>query len=66
MNAEKHNLPFGNICAECAGVRYLVGVKNRNKYQMSGALNLTYNMTKHGVEVRPIVGSVIAEALSRC
>jgi hypothetical protein len=39
MNAESMNHPFGDIHAERLGVRYMIGVKTRNKYQVSGLLN---------------------------
>jgi hypothetical protein len=54
MNAETHNHPFGDIYAERGGMRYLVGVKTRNKYQESGPLNATYNVKKRGVDVQSL------------
>jgi hypothetical protein len=54
MNAEMLNHPFGDICAERDGERYLIGVKTRNKYQVSGLINPTYNVRKRGVDVRAI------------
>ncbi len=54
MNAESSNHPFGDICAERDAVCYLIGVKTRNKYQVSGLLNPTYNIRKRGVDVEAI------------
>jgi hypothetical protein len=51
MNAESFNHPFGDICAVRDGVRYLIGVKARNKYQASGLVNPTYNVRKRGADV---------------
>jgi Holliday junction resolvase len=51
MNAEMSNHPFGDIYAERGGVRYMIGVKTRNKYQVSGILNPTYNVRKKGANV---------------
>jgi hypothetical protein len=54
INAESSNHPFGDICAERDAVRYLIGVKTRNRYQVSGLLNPTYNVRKRGVDVEAI------------
>jgi hypothetical protein len=54
MNVEMSNHPFGDICAERDGNRYLTGVKTRNKYQVSGLINPTYNVRKRGVDVGAI------------
>jgi hypothetical protein len=54
VNAEAPNHPFGDIYAERATVRYLIGVKTRNKYQASGLINPTYNVRKRGVDVDAI------------
>jgi hypothetical protein len=54
MNVESFNHPFGDIYAERDGVRYLIGVKTRNKYQVSGPINPTYNVRKRGVDVEAI------------
>src|SRR5262249_41315100 len=51
VNAESHNHPFGDIYAERHGLPYMVGVKTRNKYQVSGLLNPTYNVRKKGADV---------------
>lgn len=54
MNAESANHPFGDIFAERDGMRCLIGVKTRNKYQVSGLINPTYNVRKRGADVRAI------------
>ena len=54
MNAERFNHPFGDIYAERDGARYLIGVKTRNKYQVSGLINPTYNVRKRGADVKAI------------
>jgi hypothetical protein len=54
LNADFSNHPFGDICAERNGARYLIGVKTRNKYQASGLINPTYNVRKRGVDVGAI------------
>ncbi|RWK87957.1 MAG: hypothetical protein EOR52_14985 [Mesorhizobium sp.] len=54
MNASAVNYPFGDIYAERTGVRYLIGVKTRNKYQVSGQLNPCYNIRKKGADVLAI------------
>ena len=51
MNQATANHPFGDIYAERNGKRYLLGVKTRNKYQVSGLLNPTYNVKKRGADV---------------
>jgi hypothetical protein len=52
MNAESFNHPFGDIYAERDRARYLIGVKTRNKYQVSGLINPTYNVRKRGTDVK--------------
>jgi hypothetical protein len=54
MNVETSNHPFGDIYAERDGTRYLIGVKTRNKYQVTGLLNPTYNIRKRGADVGSI------------
>jgi len=54
VNEETRNHPFGDIYAERKEKRYLIGVKTRNKYQVSGLLNSTYNIKKSGMDVRAI------------
>jgi hypothetical protein len=51
MNEATANHPFGDIYAERNGKRYLLGVKTRNKYQVSGLLNPSYNIKKRGSDV---------------
>jgi hypothetical protein len=36
------------------GARYLIGVKTRNRYQVSGLINPTYNVRKRGADVEAI------------
>jgi hypothetical protein len=54
LNTEFRNHPFGDICATRGGRRYLIGVKTRNKYQVNGMLNPTYNVRKRGADVEAI------------
>jgi hypothetical protein len=54
LNTEFPKHPFGDICAMRNGVRYLIGIKTRNKYQVSGFLNPTYNVRKRGINVQAI------------
>jgi hypothetical protein len=54
LNVEFRNHPFGDICATRCGKRYLIGVKTRNQYQVSGLLNPTYNVRKRGANVDAI------------
>jgi predicted transport protein len=54
VNAESANHPFGDIVAERDGVRYLIGVKTRNRFQVSGLINPTYNVRKRGADVEAI------------
>ncbi|MFB9982633.1 hypothetical protein ACFSQQ_15935 [Mesorhizobium kowhaii] len=56
MNAESFNHPFGDIYAERDGEPHMIGVKTRNKYQVTGLLNSTYNVRKKGADVRGIAG----------
>jgi hypothetical protein len=54
MNTERFNHPFGDIYAERDTARYLIGVKTRNKYQVSGLINPTYNVRKRGADVKAL------------
>lgn len=54
MNAENFNHPFGDVFAERDSTRYLTGVKTRNKYQVSGLINPTYNVRKRGADVSTV------------
>jgi hypothetical protein len=54
LNTEFPNHPFGDICATRRGARYLIGIKTRNKYQVSGLLNPAYNVRKRGVDLEAI------------
>jgi hypothetical protein len=51
VNAQTHNHPFGDIYAEFASKRFVIGVKTRNMYQKSGPLNASYNVLKKGFDV---------------
>jgi hypothetical protein len=57
------NHPFADIQATRVGKKYLIGVKTRNKYQVSGLLNPTYNIRKRGADVEAIArqhGAILA------
>ena len=54
INAESANHPFGDIYAERGKVRFVIGVKARNRYQASGPLNPTYNVRKKGYDIDAI------------
>jgi hypothetical protein len=54
INAERANHPFGDIFAERDGLRYLIAVKTRNRYQVSGPINPTYNVRKRGADVKAV------------
>ena len=54
VNVETFNHPFGDIYAERAGMRYLIGVKTRNKFRDIGLVNGEYNIQKKGVDVKAI------------
>jgi hypothetical protein len=51
INAEMLNHPFADIYAERGNMRYIIGLKTRNKYQMNGIINPTYNVRKRGTNV---------------
>jgi hypothetical protein len=46
VNEQTHNHPFGDILSELRSERFLIGVKTRNMYQVSGELNCDYNIRK--------------------
>jgi hypothetical protein len=54
VNVETHNYPFGDIYAERGPARFVVGVKTRNIYQVSGLLNPSYNVRKMGFDIGAI------------
>jgi hypothetical protein len=63
LNSEFPNHPFVDIHATRGGKNYLIGVKTRNKYQVSGLLNPTYNIRKKGADVGAIArqhGAILA------
>lgn len=61
VNQETHNHPFGDIYAQRGEKRYLIGVKTRNKYQVNGQLNETYNIRKKRMDVRVLAHHYNAE-----
>ncbi|MGW1423204.1 hypothetical protein ACWAT4_24160 [Bradyrhizobium manausense] len=61
INAPALNHPFADLYAERRSTRYLVGVKTRNKFQVSGMLNPTYNVKKRGADVAAIAARYEAE-----
>lgn len=60
-NQETHNHPFGDVYAERGGIRYLIGVKTRCKYQNSGPLNSTYNIAKRRMDIQILARRYDAE-----
>ena len=44
LNDQKMNEKFADIVCEKDGVRYVISVKARNKYQINGKLNTRYNL----------------------
>ncbi len=45
LNDKKANFPYGDLLAEKDGIRYVISVKSRNKYQRDGAsLNDRYKL----------------------
>ena len=44
LNDDNMTEPFADIYCEKDGVRYIVSVKARNKYQKNGKLNSSYNL----------------------
>jgi len=44
LNDQKLNEPFADIFCEKNGVRYIISIKARNKYQKNGTLNTRYNL----------------------
>jgi hypothetical protein len=60
LNKPAHH-PFADVYAERRSTRYLIGVKTRNKFQVSGLLNPTYNVKKKGADVRTIAARYGAE-----
>ena len=55
------NHKFADIYAERNGVRYVIGVKTRNKFQASGPLNPTYNIQKKGADIDAVAKKYKAE-----
>jgi hypothetical protein len=44
LNDDKRNEAFADILCEKDGVRYIISVKTRNKFQKNGKLNPRYNL----------------------
>jgi len=44
LNDTKLNEPFADVLCEKDGMRYVISVKARNKYQLNGKLNSRYNL----------------------
>jgi len=47
LNNEKMNVQFADFYAEKDGIKYLISVKARNKYERSGKLNSRYKLGKN-------------------
>lgn len=47
VNDDKMNEAFADICCEKDGVKYIISVKARNKFQKNGKLNTRYNLGKN-------------------
>ncbi len=50
LNDQKMNEKFADIVAEKEGVKYVISVKARNKYQVNGKLNTRYNLGSNAYE----------------
>ncbi len=50
LNDNKMNEPYADIECEKDGLRYVISVKARNKYQKNGKLNSRYNLGSHVYE----------------
>jgi hypothetical protein len=61
INLEFPNHPFCDVYAERNGTPYIIGVKTRNKFQVSGTLNPTYNIRKRAADVHKIAHRYKAE-----
>ncbi|KAA9332684.1 hypothetical protein [Adhaeribacter soli] len=44
LNKGKNNFPFADFCGKRNGIKYLISVKSRNKYENSGRLNSRYKL----------------------
>jgi Holliday junction resolvase-like predicted endonuclease len=51
LNDQKMNEKFVDLVCEKEGVRYVITVKSRNKYQMDGSLNARYNLGAQAYEM---------------
>ena len=54
MNEETHNHHFGDLFGVRGGENFLIGVKTRNRLQVSGKLNPTFNITKRERDLTPL------------
>ena len=61
LNEEMPNHPFADLYAERDGVRYLIGVRTRNKHTSKGALNGTYNVCTKGRDLVSLARDYDAE-----
>ena len=50
LNDQKMNEKFADIICEKNGVRYVISVKARNKFQINGKLNTRYNLGSNAYE----------------
>jgi hypothetical protein len=50
LNDDKRNEAFADILCEKDGVRYIISVKARNKFQKNGKLNPRYNLGEKAYE----------------
>jgi hypothetical protein len=50
LNDQKMNEKFADILCEKNGVKYVISVKARNKFQLNGKLNIRYNLGSNSYE----------------
>lgn len=50
LNDQKMNEKFADIVCEKDGIRYVISVKARNKFQINGKLNTRYNLGSNAYE----------------
>ncbi len=50
LNDQKMNEKFADIFCEKDGIKYVISVKARNKYQINGKLNTRYNLGSNAYE----------------
>ena len=44
LNDQKKNYPYADLYAEKGGIKYVISVKARNRYERNGRLNSRYNL----------------------